>query len=77
MNKTENYLKNETFTRSVAFRTTEAQYQDFQKLLVGVPGTDIGNLYREVFARGLNNLKAFYASKGLIASDDADEKKGA
>jgi hypothetical protein len=77
MNKNENYLKNETFTRTVAFRTIEAQYQECQELLERVPGSDVGNMYREIFARGLESLKAFYAKQGLLKSAGSDEEKGA
>ncbi len=69
-----NYSKPETFTRNVAFRITEAQYQGFHELKESLPGSDVGNLYREIFLRGLKALTAFCAKK--IKTDGSDMKKG-
>lgn len=47
-------------------------------LLESVPGSNVGNMYREIFARGLKSLREFYAQQGIIGSGDgSDEKKGA
>ena len=70
-------------THTASFRINDEQHQDFLELLEAVPGSDVGNMYREIFARGLKSLKAFYAKQGLIENDGsskeavASEKKGA
>ena len=68
---------NGTGTHTASFRISEDQHQDFQELLEAVPGSDVGNMYRAVFERGLKSLRAFYAQQGLIANDGSEEKKGA
>lgn len=65
-------------THAASFRISAEQYQDFQELLESVPGSNVGNMYREIFARGLKSLREFYAHQGIIGSGDgSDEKKGA
>ena len=68
---------NGTGTHTASFRISDEQHQDFLELLDSVPGSDVGNMYREIFARGLMSLKAFYAQQGLIENDGSEEKKGA
>jgi len=34
-------------------------------------------MYREVFARGLRSVKAFYVAQGVIKNDGSEEEKGA
>jgi hypothetical protein len=63
-------------THAASFRISDAQHQEFLALLASVPGSDVGNMYREIFARGLQSLKAFYAQQG-ITSDGSDAKEGA
>jgi hypothetical protein len=64
-------------THQASFRISDEQHQEFLALLEAVPGSDVGNMYREIFARGLKSLKGFYAKQGLIENDDSSEKKGA
>lgn len=57
----ENNKNNQTHgTHAVSFRVSEDQYQAFQELLHSVPGSDAGNMYREVFRRGLQDIALFY-----------------
>jgi len=44
---------NGTGTHAASFRISEEQYQEFQELLASVPGSEVGNMYREIFSRGL------------------------
>ena len=60
-------LRRETITTStgthpVSFRISENSYQDFLALMESVPGSEAGAMYREIFARGLKSLQAFYAT---------------
>lgn len=64
-------------TKTAAFRIAEAQYEQFLDLLKSIPGADAGILYREIFARGLKSLSAFYNKKGVVAIDSSEEEKGA
>lgn len=64
-------------THQASFRISDEQHQDFLALLEAVPGSEVGNMYREIFARGLKSLKAFYAKQGLIENDGSPEKRGA
>lgn len=65
-------------THAASFRISAEQYNDFQELLESVPGSNVGNMYREIFARGLKTLREFYTQQGIIGgTDGADEKKGA
>jgi hypothetical protein len=41
-----------TGTHTASFRISEEQHQDFVELLESVPGSDVGNMYREIFASG-------------------------
>ena len=61
----------------VSFRISHEQHQEFLVLMEAVPGSDVGNMYREIFARGFKSLKAFYAKQGIIEDDGSSEKKGA
>lgn len=72
-----NSINNQQLTKTAAFRIAEAQYEQFLDLLKSIPGADAGTLYREIFARGLRSLSAFYAKKGVIAIDGSEEEKGA
>ena len=76
MHKT-NKTTNGTGTFTASFRISAEQHHDFQELLEAVPGSDVGNMYRAVFERGLKSLRAFYAQQGLIEGDDSSEKRGA
>jgi len=64
-------------THAASFRISGEQYQGFQALLESVPGSDVGSMYREVFARGLRSVKAFYVAQGVIKNDGSEEEKGA
>ena len=70
-------------THQASFRISDEQHQGFLALLEAVPGSDVGNMFREIFARGLKSLTTFYAKQGLIDNDGsakeavASEKKGA
>lgn len=64
-------------THAASFRISAEQYNEFQELLESVPGSNVGNMYREIFARGLKSLREFYAQQGIIGNDGSDEKKGA
>jgi len=64
-------------THQASFRIRDEQHQDFLALLEAVPGSEVGNMYREIFARGLKSLKAFYAKQGIVDDDDSSEKRGA
>lgn len=68
---------NKQLTKTAAFRIAEAQYEQFLDLLKAIPGADAGTLYREIFARGLKSLSAFYNKKGIIANDGSEDEKGA
>lgn len=68
---------NGTGTHTASFRINEDQHKDFLELLEAVPGSDVGNMYRAVFERGLKSLRAFYAQQGIIENDGSEEKKGA
>ena len=60
-------------THAASFRISEGQYQEFVTLLGTVPGSDTGSMYREIFARGLKALQAFY---GVTPSDRAPQTEG-
>lgn len=81
--KTNKNMNGTGATHQASFRISDEQHQDFLALLEAVPGSEVGNMYREIFARGLKSLKAFYAKQGLIENDGssteavASEKKGA
>lgn len=64
-------------THAASFRISDAHHQEFLALLASVPGSDVGNMYREIFARGLQSLKAFYAQQGIVTGDGSDARKGA
>jgi hypothetical protein len=49
-----------TGTRQVSFRISEDQHQAFLDLVRTIPGADAGNMFREVFSRGLRDLETFY-----------------
>lgn len=72
-----NSSTNEQLTRTAAFRIAESQYEEFLDLLKAIPGSDSGNLYREIFSRGLKSLIAFYTKRGIIQTDGSEEEKGA
>lgn len=72
-----NKTTNGTGTHTASFRISDDQHQGFLALLASVPGSDVGNMYREIFARGLKSLKAFYAQQGLIENDGSEEERGA
>lgn len=64
-------------THQASFRISDEQHQELLALLGAVPGSEVGNMYREIFARGLKSLKAFYAKQGLVGDDSSSERKGA
>lgn len=64
-------------THQASFRISDEQHQELLALLEAVPGSEVGNMYREIFARGLKSLKAFYAKQGIVDDDGSSEKKGA
>ena len=66
-----------TGTHAASFRISNEQYQGFLDLLASVPGSDVGNMYREIFDRGLRSLQAFYSKQGLIAADALSEERRA
>jgi hypothetical protein len=66
-----------TGTRAVSFRISESVHQDFIDLLGGVPGSDAGSMYREIFSRGLKSVTAFYEQQGIVGNDGSAEKEGA
>ncbi len=66
-----------TGTHPVSFRISESSYQEFLALMESVPGSEAGAMYREIFARGLHSLKAFYAKNPQPKRDDTDANEGA
>ena len=66
----------ESLTHTAAFRINESQHDEFLQLLNRIPGSQAGNLYREIFARGLDSLKAFYAQRGRSEDAGAAPEKG-
>lgn len=61
-------------THAASFRISESMYQEFQALLSAIPGAEVGNLYREIFARGLKSLQVFYQGQGLIRDHGGEEQ---
>lgn len=70
-------INNTNMTKTAAFRIAAGQHEQFLDLLKAIPGADAGTLYREIFSRGLKSLSDFYAEKGVIAIDGAEEEQGA
>jgi hypothetical protein len=57
-------------THAASFRISEEQYQEFQELLESVPGSDVGNMYREIFSRGLESVKTFYEKRLSLTREE-------
>ena len=64
-----------TGTHTASFRISEEQHHDFLELLEAVPGSDVGNMYRAVFERGLKSLRAFYAQQGLLPQEQTERRQ--
>ncbi len=66
---------NGTGTHAASFRISEDQYQEFLVLLESVPGSDVGNMYREIFSRGLESVKLFYEKRLTMAREEVASVK--
>jgi len=57
-------------THTAAFRITESQRHEFTALVKSVPGADTASMYREVFARGLQSMRAFSEAHELLTREE-------
>jgi hypothetical protein len=68
---------NKAGTRQVCFRISDSKHEEFIDLLGDVPGAEAGNMFREIFARGLKSLQDFYTQQGIVKQDGSETEEGA
>jgi hypothetical protein len=56
---------------TAVFRITEEQHQEFAELLATMPGSNAGAMYREIFTRGLKDMKTFSEKHSLFTREEA------
>lgn len=57
--------------RTAVFRITDEQHQEFAELLATMPGSNAGAMYREIFTRGLKDMKIFSEKHSLYTREEA------